>query len=127
MKISASDNQSPFVLLDLMGEEVKKGDTIAIAGLSGNVPNLFLGLVTEVKLCKKTARCLYTKIARSGNYQLSTYISIPLEYNGKPSNQLIKLSGIEFGINQKRFAKLLIAKAEFNAANPSHKEEEEND
>jgi hypothetical protein len=125
MKISASDNQSPFVLLDLMGEEVKKGDTIAIAGLSGKTPQLFLGLFTEIKLCKKTARCFYTKIGISGNYKFPTYLSIPLECNGIPSNQLIKISGIEFGLNQKRFAALLSIKSEFDAANPKIEENED--
>ena len=122
MKVLTSDSQTPFVLLDLMGEEVRQGDTIAIAGLLGKTPQLFLGLVTEVKLCKKTARCFYTKIGTSGNYKFTTYLSIPVEHNGKPSNQLVKLLGIEFGLNQKRFAALLSAKSEFDAVNPKIEE-----
>jgi hypothetical protein len=125
MKVPTSDSQTPFTLLDLMGEEVKEGDTIAIAGVSGNTPRLFLGLVTEVRLCKKTARCFYTKIGTSGNYKRPTYLSIPLESSGTPSNQLIKISGIEFGLNQKRFATLLSIKSEFNAANPKIEENED--
>jgi len=90
MKVPTSDSQTPFVLLDLMGEEVKEGDTVAIAGVSGKTPQLFLGLFTEIKLCEKTARCFYTKIGTSGHYKFTTYLSIPLEYNGIPSNQLYK-------------------------------------
>ena len=122
MKVPTSDSQTPFVLLDLMGEEVKEGDTIAIAGVSGKTPQLFLGLVTEVRICKKTARCFYTKIGISGHYKFPTYLSVPLESSGTPSDQLIKLSGIEFGLNQKRFAALLSIKSEFDAANPKIEE-----
>lgn len=125
MKAPTSDSQTPFVLLDLMGEEVKEGDTIAIAGVSGKTPQLFLGLVTEVRICKKTARCFYTKIGISGHYKFTTYLSVPLESNGIPSDQLIKLSGIEFGLNQKRFAALLSVKSEFDAANPKIEENED--
>jgi len=125
MKIPPSDSQTQFILLDLMGEEVKEGDTIAIAGVSGKTPQLFLGLVTEVRLCKKTARCFYTKIWKTGEYKFPTYLSVPLESNGIPSNQLIKLSGIEFGLNQKRFAALLSIKSEFDAANPKIEENED--
>jgi len=125
MKVPTSDSQTPFTLLDLMGEEVKEGDTVAIAGVSGKTPQLFLGLFTEIRLCKKTARCFYTKIGTSGNYKYSTYLSIPLEYNGIPSDQLIKISGIEFGLNQKRFAALLSIKSEFDAANPKIEENED--
>ena len=125
MKIPTSDSQTQFILLDLMGEEVREGDTIAIAGVSGKTPQLFLGLVTEVRICKKTARCFYTKIWKTGDYKFPTYLSIPLESNGIPSNQLIKLSGIEFGLNQKRFAALLSIKSEFDAANPKIEENED--
>ena len=126
MKIPTSDSQTQFILLDLRGEEVREGDTIAIAGVSGKTPQLFLGLVTEVRICKKTARCFYTKIWKTGEYRFPTYLSIPLESNGIHSNQFIKLSGIEFGLNQKRFAALLSIKSEFDAANPKI-EENEND
>jgi hypothetical protein len=125
MKVPTSDSQTPFTLLDLMGEEVKEGDTIAIAGVSGKTPQLFLGLVTEIRICIKTARCFYTKIWKTGEYKFPTYLSVPLESNGIPSNQLIKLSGIEFGLNQKRFAALLSIKSEFDAANPKIEENED--
>ena len=125
MKVPTSDSQTQFVLLDLMGEEVKEGDTVVIAGVLGKTPELFLCLFTEIRLCKKTARCFYTKIGTSGNYKYSTYLSVPLESNGIPSNQLIKLSGIEFGLSQKRFATLLSIKSEFDAVNPKIEENED--
>jgi hypothetical protein len=125
MKVPTSDSQTPFILLDLMGEEVREGDTVAIAGVSGKTPQLFLGLVTEIRICIKTARCFYTKIWKTGEYKFPTYLSIPLESSGTPSNQLIKISGIEFGLNQKRFATLLSIKSEFNAANPKIEENED--
>lgn len=125
MTVDQSNLSKPFVLLDLMGEEIKGGDTIAVAALLYRSPQLFLGLVTEVKICKKTARCYYTKIGGNGNWKYTTYVSIPLEQNGIPSSQLIKLSGIEFGLNQKRFATLLSIKSEFDASNPKSEEAED--
>jgi hypothetical protein len=125
MKSAESNPGEPFVLMDLMGEEVKKGDTIAVAALQYNSPQLFIGLVTEIKRCKKTARCYFTKIGTNGSWKYTTYFSVPLEQNGSPSSIFIKLSGIEFGLNQKRFATLFSVKSEFDASNPKSEEAED--
>jgi len=39
-----------------------------------------------------------------------------------PPINFIKISGIEFGLNQKRFAALLSVKSEFDAVNPKIEE-----
>jgi hypothetical protein len=110
-----------FQLLDLRNQETRAGDTVAIAGLYyGKSPGLFLGLITEIRLCPKTVRIYYNKIG--DNWSRDTYISLSYKENGLPCSQFVKLENIEFNLNQKRFAKLFVAKSEFDAANPTVEE-----
>lgn len=100
-----------FKFLDLTGEEVLPGDTIVISALSGRSPRLFLGLVKEIKVTKAQARCYYKRI---GEYNdRDTYVTIPIHWSGKASSEVMKISGVEFHLDQKRFAKLFAAKSEF--------------
>ena len=104
---------SKFTLLDLTGELVSPGDTIVISGLIGRSPRLFLGLVQEIKVTKAQARCYYKRI---GSYSdRDTYVIVPLSWSGQPSNEIMKISGVEFHVDQARFAKLVAAKNGFNS------------
>jgi len=110
--------QKPFGLFDMRHQETKPGDTVAIAGLYyGKSPGLFLGLITEIKLCPKTVRVYYNKVG--DNSSRDTYLALGYGESGKPCNQFVKLDNIEFNLHQKRFARLFVAKSEFDAANPT--------
>lgn len=100
-----------FKFLDLTGEEVSPGDTIVIASLLGRSPRLFLGLITKTTVSKTQARVYYKKI--SDNIQRDTYVTFPMSWSGRPSSEFMKISGAEFHLDQKRFAKLFAAKAIF--------------
>lgn len=100
-----------FKFLDLVGEEVFPGDTIVIASLLTRSPRLFLGLITKTSVSKAQARIYYKKI--SDNIQRDTYITLPMEWSGRPSNEFMKISGAEFHLDQKRFARLFAAKTSF--------------
>ena len=100
-----------FKFLDLTGEEVFPGDTIVIASLLGRSPRLFLGLITKTAVSKTQARIYYKKI--SDNIQKDTYVTFPMSWSGKPSSEFMKISGAEFHLDQKRFARLFAAKTSF--------------
>ena len=115
------EDQKSFKLFDLRHQETRPGDTVAIAGLYyGKSPGLFLGLITEIKLCPKTVRVYYNKVG--DNFSRDTYFTLGYGESGKPCNQFIKLDNIEFNLHQKRFAKLFVAKSEFDSANPTIEE-----
>ena len=115
------EDQKSFKLFDLRHQETKPGDTVAIAGLYyGKSPGLFLGLITEIKLCPKTVRVYYNKIG--DNWSRDTYLTLSYKESGVPCNHFVKLENIEFNLHQKRFAKLFVAKSEFDAANPTVEE-----
>ena len=119
--MSKESPNKQFRLCDLRSQEVKSGDTVAIAGLYyGKSPGLFLGLITEVRLCPKTVRVYYNRIGE--NWSRDTYLTLSYQESGSPCNQFIKIENIEFNLNQKRFAKLFVAKSEFDAANPTVEE-----
>jgi hypothetical protein len=109
-----------FKLIDLKGEEVVVGDTIVIARVDYRTPILSLSLVTEIKNCPKTVRVYYKGFRDKYNYQ--SYLTVQYAENGVPSNQLMKIDNIEFSLNQGKFAKLFVAKSEFETANPKPEE-----
>ena len=109
-----------FKLVDLKGEEVVVGDTIVIARVDYRTPILSLSLVTEIKNCPKTVRVYYKGFRDKYNYQ--SYLTVQYAENGVPSNQLMKIDNIEFSLNQGKFAKLFVAKSEFETANPKPEE-----
>lgn len=109
-----------FKLIDLKGEEVVVGDTIVIARVDYRTPILSLSLVTEIKNCPRTVRVYYKGFRDKYSYQ--SYLAVQYAESGVPSNQLMKINNIEFGLNQSKFAKLFVAKSEFEAANPKPEE-----
>jgi hypothetical protein len=99
-------------IYDLMGNDINIGDTIAVSKISyGKSTYLAVGLVRDIKFCAKTIR-LYYKLF-SDNHDRETYLSFYPKECDIPSPQLIKISGIEFALTQKKFAKLMMEKIEF--------------
>jgi hypothetical protein len=118
--MSHSKIDLPFKLVDLRGEEVVVGDTIVISRVDYRTPILSLSLVTEIRNCPKTVRVYYKAFRDRYNYE--SYLTMQYAESGVPSNQLMKIDNIEFNLNQGKFAKLFVAKSEFETANPKTEE-----
>lgn len=114
---------------DLMGNEIRIGDTFVIASLCYRTPVLNLGLLKEIKLCNKVARFYYQAIgnnAYSNNvYSAQTYFQLDKEIfleNSNPESKkiewILKISDIEFHINNKRFSKLFEEKIKYVESDP---------
>ncbi len=110
-------NNQDLSFYDLMGNEVKVGDTFVIASLSYRTPVLNLGLLKEIKICNKVARVYYQAVGNSyysGDiYSSKTYFQLDkkvfLEVGSPDSRKIewiLKISDIEFHLNNKRFSKL---------------------
>lgn len=119
-----------FVLIDFMGNRVLPGDTVAISRKSGSAAILQAGLITEIVPLTKSIRVHYKYIQY---YSLSdrvldkhSFFVLYPSNSGKPSDQLLKIDGVEFAINQKRFAQLLMNKSDFlkGRGKPEEPEEE---
>jgi len=109
-------------IYDLMGNDINIGDTIAVSKISyGKSTYLAVGLVKDIRVCAKTIR-LYYKLFND-NYDRETYLSFYPKECGIPSTQLIKISGVEFALTQKKFAKLMMEKIEFENRKPTPEEE----
>ena len=110
-------NNSDLFFYDLLGNEIKVGDTFVIASLNYRTPVLNLGLLKEIKMCNKVARVYYQAIGNSyynnSVYSAKTYFQLDknifLENSGPESKKIewiLKISDIEFHLNNKRFSKL---------------------
>lgn len=111
-----------FKFLDIMGEEINPGDTVVVASLAyGRSPRLFLGLIQDIKIGRSQVRAYYKKIGEHS--ERDTYICLPHNWSGKPSSEVMKISGVEFSLNQNRFAKLFAAKADFESSRSENKNE----
>lgn len=110
-------NKSDLFFYDLMGNEVRVGDTFVIASLNYRTPVLNLGLLKEVKICNKVARVYYQAVGNSyynnSVYSAKTYFQLEKDVfspDRDPKTRVIewilKISDIEFHLNNKRFSKL---------------------
>ena len=105
-------DEKVFVLLDAKGNEVKPGDTIAVSRPCGNrSAYLSVALLREIKLCPKTVSLHFIDV--SDDYESWGRIQLSYSESSKPSNQILKIEDIEFCMDQKRFAKLIAMKSEF--------------
>jgi hypothetical protein len=111
---------------DLMGNEVRVGDTFVIASLNYRTPVLNLGLLKEIKLCNKVARVYYQAVGNSlfvknTIYSIKTYFQLDkdifLKENNSKDNKkiewILKISDIEFHLNNERFSKLFEEKIKY--------------
>jgi hypothetical protein len=110
-----------FQFFDITGEEISIGDTIAIAALWGRSPRLFLGLVTKTSVSKAQARIYYKQIWDTGERE--TYVTYPIHWSGRPCPEVMKISGVEFRLDQKKFARLFTAKADFDSKSNGEQDE----
>ena len=114
----------PFILIDFMGSEVFPGDTVAISKKFGTAAKLFPGIITEVVPLNKSVRVYYKYVmyySKAASDKDSYFVLYPSN-SGKPSDQFLKIDGVEFSINQKRFAHLVVAKNDFRNELESSKE-----
>jgi len=121
-----SEKDSLF-FYDLAGNEVRVGDTFVIASLNYRTPVLNLGLLKEIKLCNKVARVYYQAIGNSlfvenTIYSINTYFDLDKDIFLKKGNNykdnkkiewILKISDIEFHLNNKRFSKLFEEKIKY--------------
>ena len=111
---------------DLMGNVVRVGDTFVIASLNYRTPVLNLGLLKEIKLCNKVARVYYQAVGNSlfvknTIYSIKTYFQLDkdifLKENNSKDNKkiewILKISDIEFHLNNERFSKLFEEKIKY--------------
>ncbi len=123
------NNNSDLFFYDLMGNEVRVGDTFVIASLNYRTPVLNLGLLKEVKMCNKVARVYYQAVGNSyygdNIYSAKTYFQLDkkvfLEGSSPESKKIewiLKISDIEFHLNNKRFSKLFEEKIKHAELNP---------
>lgn len=102
-----------FVLLDLRGNEVNNGDEVVIAQGSSYSSWLAVGYIREIKLCNKTVRIYYSVSHNTGVY--ATYVGLEYSQSGKPTNNFLKLDNVQFDVDKPNFARLFVAKKEFDA------------
>jgi len=111
-------------LYDIMGNEVRVGDTFVIATLNYRVPVLNLGLLKEFKFCNKIIRAYYQSIGHhyhdSSTYSIKTFFQLEKDIfspNKDPKSKtiewILKISDIEFHLNNKRFFKLFEEKIKY--------------
>jgi len=116
----------PFVLIDFMGAEVFPGDTVAISKRYGTAAKLFPGIITEIVPLNKSVRVYYKYVlyhshSNAASDSQSYFILYPSN-SGRPSDQFLKIDGVEFSVNQKRFAHLVVAKNDFRSELEDSKE-----
>jgi hypothetical protein len=110
-KVESNETRT-FELLDLVGNVLKAGDVVAYA-YSGNrstAAYLMPGIIRAISLCPKTVRIELSVFFDS--YESSNYFSLSYEQSGKNTDKIVKIEGVEFLLDQKRFARLLGSKAE---------------
>jgi hypothetical protein len=102
---------------DIVGNEVRVGDTFVISSLNYRKPVLNLGLLKEIKFCNKIIKAHYQLIGyhyHSGRiystesyFQLDKNIFSPdRDIKTRNIEWIMKISDIEFHLNNKRFSKL---------------------
>mgnify|MGYP003335601698 CR=1 FL=1 len=117
-------NNSDLFFYDLMGNEIRAGDTFVIASLNHRTPVLNLGLLKEFKICNKVIRVYYQAVGNnyySNNiYSSQTYFQLDKKIFLEGSNQeskkiewILKILDVEFHLNNKRFSKLFEEKIKF--------------
>lgn len=119
-------NKEDLFFYDLMGNEIRVGDTFVIAALNYRTPVLNLGLLKKIKPCAKLARVYYQSIGNSvfdngSVYSADTYFQLDKSFftdaskdkDVKKIEWILKISDIEFHLNNKRFSKLFEEKIKY--------------
>lgn len=117
-------DKSDLFFYDIMGNEVRVGDTFVIASLNYRTPVLNLGLLKQIKLCNKVARVYYQSIGHSyynnSIYSAQTYFQLDkdifspgIDPKSRNIEWILKISDIEFHLNNKRFSKLFEEKIKY--------------
>lgn len=117
-------NSVDLFLYDIMGNEVRVGDTFVIASLNYGVPVLNLGLLKEIKFCTKIIRVYYQAIGHNyhnnSSYSAKTFFQLNKDIFAPGSDPktrkiewILKISDIEFHLNNKRFSKLFEEKIKY--------------
>ena len=105
--------QEPYILCDMLGDEVSVGDIVVFSQGTSYSSYLSVAIIMVIKRCPVTARVYY----EVGNqYWDKSYVTLALSDSGKPCNQFLRLENPEFQVNNGKIAKLLVMKIDMDNA-----------
>lgn len=105
------DSGQEFIFLDMMGDEIESGDAVFLAESYRSTTIINIALVKQVKFFPKTIEIAYLKFSdKQWDNRPSYFRRFPRD-SGTVCRNIIKIKeDVSFYINDKRFAKLLVAK-----------------
>jgi len=112
-KIRPTIYEEPYILCDMLGDEVSVGDIVVFSQGTSYSSYLSVAIIMVIKRCPRTAR-VYYKIGN--DYWDKSYVTLNLSDSGKPCTQFLRLENPEFQINNSKIAKLLVMKIDMDNA-----------
>lgn len=122
VKAPASYNDREFIFCDLLGNELKEGDSAIMARVFRSSAVLRLIIIGRVEKFDKIVKQHYQVIGKRDNTDRETYFNLGYSQSGTRFEQVMGLKGVEFEIDKPEFARLFVKQADFRAANPEQEE-----
>lgn len=110
------DSGKEFIFLDMMGNEIDVGDIVFLAESRNSTAVINIALIKEIKFLPKTIEISYSKFSDNRFNERPSYFRRNDADSGSNSRNIVKLKeDISFYLNQPKFARLFVAKKEFES------------